>query len=558
MFTNKAVNRLKICIGEFFRLCLFVSLIFASYPYFVFANNTSQPQNSIDSGNPSSSGLKQALNNSSLPLINEVTKLYKSREYNLIWSNGIQYNKKAHDLYNAIQNAHKLGLNPADYDLGIIKYFLETSIDDPIVLGKSDVTFTHAYVKLTSHLDSKSIVYDLSGEYDLFVNDSFLIEIHKNEFEPDTAQNIAEIPLLNQDPYTRLLHALKKYRNLTDDFEPIILPKKSLTIGDASPEIVKARYRLFELGDYKSTDLSSEVFDESLALAISDFQHRHGLENDGILGRGTTREINKSTEQRILQLEVNLQRAKQISELGSNRYILVNVPEYKLYVIENGKTIYQTRVVVGEKNNKTPVLTSEISEFVLNPYWNVPTSITINEIIPKLQEDPEYLYKNDMKIISRINNQNYFINPEIVDWTTINIENAPLRIRQDPGKKNALGRVKFIFPNKHKVYLHDTPSRSLFALNSRAFSHGCVRVENPFKLAEILLSTSTTWSNEDLHHFANRKKTKIIKLDKPIPIHIAYMTAWADEQGVINFRPDIYKRDSHIASSLYNARAIKR
>ncbi|MDH3608841.1 MAG: L,D-transpeptidase family protein [Gammaproteobacteria bacterium] len=552
MLVIKAFNVLQKGIGRFHRACFFALLVFVVSSSVTFANNASQPENKSALNSPLKIELKSVLNNSSLPLINEVSKLYESREYNLIWSDGAQYNSKAHDLLNAIQNAHKFGLNPSDYDLEIIKYFLETTINDPTILGKSDITFTHAYVKLASHINNKPAAYGLSVEYDLFANDSFLTDVQHNEIEPEAIQSIAETPLINQDPYTRLLNALEKYRSLSDDFEPIILQKKSLTIGDASPEIIKTRNRLFELGDYKNIDLSSEVFDETLALAISDFQYRHGLEADGVLGRKTVREINKSSKQRALQLEVNLERAKQISELGSNRYILVNVPEYKLYVIENGKTIYQTRVVVGKKKHKTPVLTSEITEFVLNPYWNVPTSITKNEIIPKLQEDPEYLYKNDMKIISRLNNQNYFVDPEFVDWTTIDTENAPLRIRQDPGKKNALGRIKFIFPNKHKVYLHDTPSRSLFTQSSRAFSHGCIRVENPFELTEVLLSNSETWTNEDLHYFANRKETKIIRLDKPIPIHITYMTAWADEQGVINFRPDIYKRDSHIASSLYN------
>ncbi|MEJ2116041.1 MAG: L,D-transpeptidase family protein, partial [Gammaproteobacteria bacterium] len=152
----------------------------------------------------------------------------------------------------------------------------------------------------------------------------------------------------------------------------------------------------------------------------------------------------------------------------------------------------------------------------------------------------------------RLNNENYILDPEFVDWTIIDPEIVPLRIRQDPGKKNALGRVKFVFPNDHKVYLHDTPSRSLFTRNSRALSHGCVRVENPFELAEVLLSNSETWTKEDLHYFTNRTTTKAIKLDQPIPIHITYLTAWADEQNIVHFRPDIYKRDSQVASNLYN------
>lgn len=552
MFTNKAVKTVHIYIGDFCRSCIALLLIFAFCTSVIFANNVSQPEKNGDSESLLKAAIEYALNNSSLPLISQVSKLYESREYNLIWSDGKRYNEKAHDLLTAIQNARKLGLNPSNYDLGIIKYFLETTIDDPTILGKSDITLTHAYVKLTNHINNKYAANDLSGEYALFTNDLFLTNVENNEIEPDAEQSIAETPLINQDPYSRLLNALEKYRSLSDSFEPIILQKKSLTIGDTSPEIIKTKIRLFELGDYKNIDVSSEVFDETLALAISDFQYRHGLETDGVLGRRTVREINKSAKKRVAQLEVNLERAKQISELGSNRYILVNVPEYRLYVIENGRTIYQTRVVVGKKKHKTPVLTSEISEFVLNPYWNIPASITNNEIIPKLQEDPEYLSKNNMRVISRLNNQNVFVDPKILDWTTIDTKSAALRIRQDPGKRNALGRVKFIFPNNHRVYLHDTPSRNLFARNSRAFSHGCVRVENPFEFAKVLISNSETWTDEKLDYFAKRDKTKTIKLDHPIPIHITYMTAWADEEGVINFRPDIYKRDSQIANNLYN------
>ncbi|QMU61028.1 MAG: L,D-transpeptidase family protein [Gammaproteobacteria bacterium] len=550
MLIIKAIYQLPMHICTLCRIGIIAIIINATSPVIVFANNFSQPEIISSPDNSLHSSLNYALNNSTLPLINEVTKLYESRKYNLLWSNGNQYNHHAHALYNAIQNARKLGLNPADYDLDVIKYFLETTIDDSSILGKLDVTFTHAYLKLASDINNKAVSYTLTDEYSLFTNNSFLTNIQANE--TSNTQNIVETPLLNQDPYSRLLNALEKYRNLSNEFEPIILQKKSLTIGDASSEIIKTRSRLYELGDHKSADLTNDVFDETLALAISDFQYRHGLEADGILGKRTVREINKSIEQRTLQLEVNLDRAKQISELGSNRYILVNVPEYKLHVIENGKAIYQTRVVVGKKKHKTPVLTSEISEFVLNPYWNVPTSITKNEIIPKLQEDPEYLSKNNMKVISKFNNQNIFVDPDIIDWTTMDPEIDSLRIRQDPGKKNALGRVKFVFPNNYRVYLHDTPSRTLFTRNLRAFSHGCVRVENPFELAKVLISNSENWSNEKLDYFAKRKKTKIIRLDKPIPIHITYMTAWADEQGIINFRPDIYKHDSQIANNLYN------
>ena len=556
MLSKRAIKGLLFDIGSKYRLLPLIAILLVLYSPFLSASNVHQ-SDVADSTITLSNNLKFALENSSLPLIDEVTRLYESKNYSLIWSDGTQYNNKAHDLYKVIKNSRKLGLDPGDYDLEIIQYFLESTVNDPKILSKSDVTFTHAYVKLASHIDKAkySGSTNLSNNYGLLTNELFITDMLGNEdSEIDIPENDGTENLpAKSNHYSRLFEALNKYRSLNDDFEPIQLSKKSLTIGDSSDEIIKARNRLYELGDYKNTDLLNTEFDEVLALAITDFQYRHGLKPDGILGKRTVREINKSFAYRATQLELNLERAKQLSELQDSRYILVNVPEYKLYVIENGETIYQTRVIVGKKKNRTPSLSSEISEFVLNPYWNVPASITRNEIIPKLQADPEYLTKNNMKVISRINKQNFFLNPNEIDWNNIKADETPFRIRQDPGRINALGRIKFIFPNNYKVYLHDTPTRRLFARNTRAFSHGCVRVENPLEFAEVLISSSESVTTDDLYYFANRKKTKVIKLDQPIPIHITYMTAWVNEQGIINFRPDIYKRDSHIARALYNA-----
>ncbi len=551
MLIKKALNGFNFCKCNIaYIFVLLTSILFCQN---VTASNLIQSESIAE--NDLTINIKSVLKNSSLPLISEVSKLYESREYHLIWSDGLQYNKSAHNLYRAILNSRKLGLNPADYDFDVLKYFLEITQSDPVIISKSDVTFTHAYLKLASHITNEKFnnSQTLQNNFSLFDNEEFLSKAfnentQKNEF--DVTQKNFQI---DKNPYTRLLKALEKYRSLSDDFEPIILQKKSLTIGDVSYEIIKVRKRLYEFGDYKHRDFYNDLFDEKLALAISDFQYRHGLKVDGILGKRTVREINKSSQTRASQIELNLNRARKLSELQDERYILVNVPEYKLYVIEKGEIVYETRVIVGKKKNKTPVLSSEISEFVLNPYWNIPKSITRDEIIPKQLEDPEYLEKNNMRVISRVNSKNYFLDPETIDWNSIDVSTAPLRIRQNPGKKNALGQIKFIFPNNHKVYLHDTPTRRLFSRNSRAFSHGCVRVENPIKFAEVLLSNSETWTKDDLNYFSNRKKTKVFKLDKAIPIHITYLTAWVDNQGILNFRPDIYKQDSHLANNLYNA-----
>ena len=501
--------------------------------------------------------LLSALNDSSISLKNEVKQLYQLRDYNLIWSNGYEYNKNAQELYEVIRSAEEFGLNPNDYDAEIIARFLDSNIDDPSLISKSDITLTHAFVKLANHIDNgKFTTNSLTDKQNLLIvtlNDAVngnAVTIALESLKPSTS-NYAEIVL-----------ALMNYRLLSsidDDYEPIKLESKSLTIGAKSAEIIKLRKRLRDLGDYGNSELTNEVLDmqsdildESLALAISKFQVRHGLEVDGVLGRKTVNEINIPIAYRIKQLELNLERMRQLPELNDGRHLVINIPDYSLYLVNNGEKVYQSRVIVGKKKHKTPVLTSEITQLVLNPYWNVPKSIANNEIVPKVLLDPNYLARNNMKVLSTINNQTQVLNPEMIDWTNIDFYKAPLRIRQDPGEKNSLGKIKFFFPNNYSVYLHDTPSRKLFTRNKRALSHGCIRLEDPFGLAKILLATNGH-ANDDIDKLMHRKKRKTLKFDQPIPIHITYMTAWVDDQGIANFRPDIYKRDSQITNNLYNA-----
>ena len=494
-------------------------------------------------------GLVYVLTHSSLPYIKQVSKLYQQRGHALIWSNGHIYNNNATELVKFIKNADRFGLNPRDYDLDVVEYFIESTINDPHLIAKSDVTFSHAYIKLASHLLSGKLNSKLLQDEDIFQNTNKLMSAIENSGLTTTLENLQPSHI----DYKNLLQALQKYQSIEGLDEEIKIRRKSLAIGDESDEIVKIRKILYEYGDYKGNNFESKILDEPLVLAISNFQHRHGLQADGILGRKTVRELNKPVQQRINQIILNLERARNLPELSNDRHLVINIPEYKLYVNENNQTIYQSRVVVGKKKNKTPVLSSELTELVLNPYWHVPTSIASNEIIPILQDDPDYLYKNNMKLLSKINNQTEVISPDLIDWANIDFANTSLRIRQDPGKRNSLGRVKFIFPNNHKVFLHDTPSLNLFERKQRAFSHGCIRVENPLGLAEVLLSDTGDWSKDDLNYIINRKRSKTIKFNKPIPIHIIYRTVWVDHQGIVHFRPDIYKRDSQIASALYNA-----
>ena len=541
---NLVLNKLCAILCSSIYICLLSTLYFTS----VHANSQVTSQNLYSPSDEVQATIHYALSNSSLALKDEVAELYSLQNHKLIWSNSKHYNKNAQELFNFIKNAYKLGLDPDHYDIDVIEYFLESTIDDENILTKSDVTFTHAFIKIASHLHKGKLAGESSIKSEAYSLIDILNEAINNNSIISSLENLQ--PTHNR--YKKLVEVLQRFQSIEDGLDVIKLHKKSLTIGDSSPEIIKVRNRLYAFGDYVGNNLTNEVLDEPIAIAITNFQRRHGLKADGLLGKKTVNELNKPIAYRIQQIESNLDRMRQLPNSNDKRYLTVNIPEYKLYLIDNGKKVYQSRVVVGKRKNKTPVISSELTELVLSPYWHVPKSIASKEIIPLIQQDPEYLNKNNIKLLSNFNNETQIVNPETVDWNNIDLTNAPLRFRQDPGSKNSLGRIKFIFPNNYNVYLHDTPSRRLFAQNQRAFSHGCIRVEDPFGLAEVLLAEQDNWSKNDLDHLANRKRPKALKLVNPVPIHITYMTAWVDEQDVIHFRPDIYKQDRKFANTLYN------
>lgn len=495
-----------------------------------------------------------ALKTSSLPLKNQLSDLYQLRDYELIWSDGKQYNDNAKQLFSAVQQSYEYGLSAFDYDAELLKSFLEATSVDPILLSKSDIVFSHAFVKLASHvskgklLDSKFSLQDYTPLLET------LNEAANNNAIHTTLENLQP----KHSPYKNLRKALAKYRQVeqaTDYYsEPLELTQRSYQLGDRSPNIPKLRKLLHNFGDYRDSELYSELYDESLMLAVSEFQTRHGLDADGVLGKQTVRALNIPIWKRIQQLELNLARAQSLPDISSGRHLLVNIPAYKLYLFDDQRLAYQSNVVVGKKKHKTPIISSQLTKFILSPYWNVPKSITNNEIIPALQRDPNYLAKNNMKLLSTSGKYAQVINPNTIDWFNIDQSNINFRVRQEPGVGNSLGNIKFIFPNPHSVYLHDTPSRRLFALQRRAFSHGCIRVEDPFGLAESLVSNNLGWSKYDLLDLSKQSKSKSVSLEEAVPIHITYMTAWADEQGIVNFRPDIYNRDSQVLASLYNAK----
>ncbi len=292
----------------------------------------------------------------------------------------------------------------------------------------------------------------------------------------------------------------------------------------------------------------ARVFDGEVKSALMRFQRSSGLEEDGVAGKNTIGHLNLSNADKIKRIELDLERWRWLArDLGPD-HLLANIPSYMLHVTEDRKPALEKVVVVGKTYHKTATFSELMSYIEINPYWTVPYSISTREILPKLKRDPGYLGRNNMKLFSGGKS----ISPYSVDWSSVSRGSFRYRIRQEPGDKNALGRVKFMFPNQYNIYIHDTPSKKLFARSQRAFSHGCVRLNKPFELAEYLLSKSAAdkWTPEKIQKTKDRGKNKRVQLEKPWPIHILYFTTWVEEEGNTRFLHDIYGRNKALSAAL--------
>ena len=334
--------------------------------------------------------------------------------------------------------------------------------------------------------------------------------------------------------YKKLQDYLIKYGEIEKQWplDTIAFVAKPLKRNDSLFVIKQIKNRLTLLDDIKKLD-SSFVFDTTLLSATKSFQKRMGLSIDGVIGNKMIDELNVTPKKRIRQLLINMERMRWMPEQKDSNYILVNIPEYKMHVYDSAKWSFDLNVIVGKTTNSTVIFKGNLKFIVFSPYWNVPASIVEKEIIPSIKKDKNYLQKNNMEITGKING-------------------LPV-VRQKPGANNSLGLVKFLFPNNYDIYFHDTPNRELFNVSTRSFSHGCIRVSNPKKLAQYLLrsDTATLWKSNTIDSCMHLEKEKWVTIKKTIPVFIVYFTAWVDNNGLINFRKDIYNHDDKMSNKLF-------
>jgi len=480
-----------------------------------------------------------------------VAELYKGRGYAPVWTEGENVLERADEALQVLGNAVQDGLDPARYRyqvaLDIRREFEETEhdIDDPAeerLLGDLDVILTEGFRRYARDLAMGTLnPEEVTGyEWEIERNadpGSTPIEAVANGAAPsDVASSLRPITPY----YERLMRALARYRSIeAEGGWPMVGDLPKLEPGDEHSGVARLRARLIRGGDTTEARLAAagssnpRLYDESLAQAVQSFQHRHGLARDGIIGSSTRDAMNVPVRQRILSLRTNMDRWRWLPRDMGSSFILVNVAGAEMEVVEDDTTIMAMNVVVGKTGHETPIFQDTLEHIVVNPYWNVPESIAEEEIRPLAARDPTYLARN---------------NYEVVDGG---------RIRQRPGPTNALGQVKFLFPNRHNVYLHDTPADHLFSQNERAFSHGCVRVERPRDLARLLFEKTTDRDADDFDQLRARDSEQWVNVDRKLPVYILYFTAWATPTGEVHFYPDIYRRDRQLEGQVEERLAMR-
>jgi murein L,D-transpeptidase YcbB/YkuD len=485
---------------------------------------------------------------------------YVHREFKPVWVTKEGLNTNATVFIDIIFEADHEGLNSEAYHrkdimslLTHIKLSIAKDTHEAEKLSELDLLLTDAFFSFGFHL-SEGIVGPYSNNFNWYIKKSKknLTKIFQNILSNDSLKGYVDALQPHHPGYLRLKTALLTYLNIEKSgCWPEVPAGRKMQKGDQGTWISVLRTRLIISGDVPESTLSNpNYFDDVLEDGVRRFQARHGLEVDGVVGLKTVAALNVPVEDRITQIRLNMERWRWLPQNLGEPHLMVNTADFKLNVIENEKTIESIRTIVGKRKRPTPVLSQKIRHLELNPYWNIPHNIALNDIIPSIKKDPNYLADNNIRIFENWEENARELPPESIDWNEITRKNFVYRFRQDPANSNALGRVKFIFPNKFSIYLHDTPARNLFNLTKRALSSGCIRIEKPIKFAAYLLQDNPKWNFEKLTAAVNSKKNKTILLSHPINIHILYWTAWVDNDGIINFREDIYGRDSRLNIAL--------
>jgi murein L,D-transpeptidase YcbB/YkuD len=474
-------------------------------------------------------------------------RIYENREFTPAWKTLRQIDS----LLELLAESYREGLDPNDYHAAAVRAAREALTDDleqlaPNERAELDLLLTDSVIRLGYHLRLGKVDptaldgnWNLSGE--LLRGDP--AETIQDAIDSPSLREFAARAIPRVFLYERFKAALAEYRAIEANGGWPRVPAGPTLAPGATDERVRAlAARLTVTGDLPpGGTVDGARYDEPLAAAVRRFQSRHGLTADAVVGPATLAALNVPVAARIEQLRANLERARWVLYDPESEFLVVNIAGFQLYVVRRGEVAWRTRVQVGRPYRQTPIFRAEMTYLVVNPTWTVPPTIYRNDILPAVRRDPKYLASRN---IDAFDASGAAVDPAAVDWSG---RHPPYRLVQRPGPDNALGRIKFMFPNEHAVYLHDTPSRDLFERDSRAFSSGCIRVEDPFELAEQLLGVR---GRERVESIVASGRTQTVFLDKPMTVLLLYWTAEVDADGRISFFPDVYGRDPGVVAAL--------
>ncbi|MGN6616790.1 MAG: L,D-transpeptidase family protein [Ilyomonas sp.] len=466
---------------------------------------------------------------------------YNSRNYQYAWFSTDGLTEQARAFWNLHQYVTTYDKDSSLHDKKLEKRMNAIVAEDSLTIGANNSNYANTELTLTAHFMKYMLHHYETGYLSRMQIEGLMPK--KKETIMAAADSLLNEKIQGDDEYIEqsneayqlLKEQLKNYFQIAKNggWPQVEIEKKSLKKGAKAPEIVLIKKRLSITGDMPASD-SSDVFGDTLFNGVQSIQKRYGYKPDGVITAQLVKDLNVPVENRIEQLLINMDRMRWMPTAPNGKLIVVNIPEFMLHVYEGKKVAFSMPVVVGKEGHNTTIFSGNMNQIVFSPYWNVPESIVKQEILPKLEADPFYLEEHNME-----------------ETGTDDDDSVP-SIRQKPGPDNSLGRVKFLFPNSFNIYLHDTNAKSLFNNDKRAFSHGCIRLSDPVKLANYLLKDNPEWTPEKIEEAMNQTEPQTVNLKNRVPVMITYYTAWVDNSGKINFRDDIYDHDKELAQKMFS------
>ncbi|WP_395674469.1 murein L,D-transpeptidase [Inquilinus sp.] len=489
-----------------------------------------------------------------------VRDLYAGRGWFPLWIDmDGRLDPRAAPIVARLAKAREEGLVPADYYVEPLQELIRSTDADDVVAA--DILLSAAVMRYGADVHSGRLVpREIDNTFDITpkpVDRAALVTAVS--MLPDPDRFLADLAPKHA-LYQQLKGALSGYETLAEAGWPTIPPGESVRPGQESDRVPVLRARLAATGEFVGDPADpSRLYDPELVTAVEHFQGKHGLKPDGILGRGTLAMLNRQGPERMNQIVASMERLRWLPDDLGPDYLMVNLAAFTMDIVADGQLVRTMDVVVGKPKNQTPLFNSALTYLEFNPTWTIPPSIASKEYLPKLRNDPSYLSSRNYRLFSGWGGGSREMSGEYVDWNGVGAGTMRgLRIRQEPGPGNALGKVKFMMANNWAVYLHDTPSKSYFKRAGRALSHGCVRLQDPIWLADYLLDGSPDWSPARRERvMGSWTPTTRINLPAPMPLYLVYQTAWIDQSGEVAFRDDIYGIDAKVIAAL-QARETRR